>query len=233
MALAAAVIAFEIGTLYGSSGIRTSRGEAALVAAGLVVRWSVDLPNRNWIDLAIGLIVVYTLLRQLWHPRMQGRFASWGLAMVAAVYAGGLLGFMVLLRGLPDGFSWVVLAFGVTWAFDIASYAVGKTIGQHGFMTHISPRKTWEGVMAGVTATCIFLGVSFPLLGYDWWNGIVLGIGVSAAAVYGDLVASMLKRDTGHKDSGEVIPGHGGMLDRLDSLLFVAPVIFTFAQLSG
>lgn len=87
--------------------------------------------------------------------------------------------------------------------------------------------------MAGVTATCIFLGGSFPLLGYDWWKGIVLGMGVSAAAVYGDLVASMLKRDTGHKDSGKVIPGHGGMLDRLDSLLFVAPVVFIFAQLSG
>ena len=233
MALAAAVIAFEIGTLYGSSGIRTSRGAAALVAAGLVVRWSVDPPNRNWIDLAIGLVVGYTLLRQLWHPRMFGRFASWGLTMVAGVYAGGLLGFIVLLRGLPDGFWWVVISFGVTWAFDIASYAVGKTMGRHGFMTHISPRKTWEGVITGVIATCIFLGVAFPLLGYAWWKGIALAVGVSAAAVYGDLVASMLKRDTGHKDSGNVIPGHGGMLDRLDSLLFVAPVIFTFAQLWG
>ncbi len=230
MAVAAAVIAFEIGTMYGSSGIRTSRGAAAVVALGLVIRNSVD---HTWIDVAIILVVVYTLLRQLWHHRMYGRFASWGIAMVAAAYAGGLLGFMALLRGLPNGFSWVVIAFGATWAFDIAAYAVGKTIGQRGFMTHVSPKKTWEGVIAGTVATCTFLSAAFALLGHSWWQGLALGIGVSLAAVFGDLVASMLKRDTGHKDSGTVIPGHGGMLDRLDSLLFVAPIVFTFATLSG
>ena len=230
MAVAAAVIAFEIGTMYGSSGIRTSRGAAAVVALGLVARCAVD---NTWIDIAISWVVVYTLFRQLWHHRMYGRFASWGIAMVAAVYAGGLLGFMVLLRGLPNGFSWVALAFGATWAFDIAAFAIGKTMGQHGFMTHISPRKTWEGVIAGVIATCMFIGAAFVLLGYAWWQGLALGAVVSSAAVFGDLVASMLKRDTGHKDSGTVIPGHGGMLDRLDSLLFVAPVIFAFATVSG
>ena len=230
MAIAAAVIAFEIGTMYGASGIRTSRGAAAVVAFGLVVRCVIA---HTWIDVAIIGVVVYTLLRQLWQHRMYGRFASWGIAMVAAVYAGGLLGFMVLLRGLPNGFSWVAVAFGATWAFDIAAYAVGKNIGQHGFMTHISPKKTWEGVIAGTVATCIFLGAAFAFLGHAWWQGLALGVGVSSAAVFGDLVASMLKRDTGHKDSGPSIPGHGGMLDRLESVLFVAPIVFTFTALSG
>lgn len=231
MALAAAVIAFEMGTLYASSGLRVSRGAGALLAAGLVARWVVPPEHRHWADLAIGVVAAYTLLRQLWHPRMYGRFNSWGLALASAVYAGGLLGFLVLLRELPDGFWWVALALAVTWAYDTFAYIVGRGLGRHGFMTHLSPRKTWEGVAGGLVAAVIVVGVFAPILEYAWWLAIPLGFLWGLAAQAGDLVASMLKRDTGQKDSGRLIPGHGGMLDRLDALLFVAPAVFAFAWL--
>lgn len=231
MAVAAALIAFEIGTLYAISGMRVSRGAGALLAAGLVARWSFAPEHRHWVDLAIGVVAAYTLLRQLWHPRMYGRFTSWGLAVASAAYAGGLLGFLVVLRDRPNGFWWVALALAVTWAYDTFGYLVGRSLGRRGFMTHISPRKTWEGVAGGLLATTIVVGAFAPVLGYDWWLAIPLGFLWSLAAQAGDLVASMLKRDTGQKDSGRVIPGHGGMLDRLDALLFVAPAVFAFARL--
>ena len=231
MALAAAVIAFEMGTMYAISGLRVSRGAGALLAAGLVARWAFAPEHRLWVDLAIGLVAVYTLLRQLWHPRMYGRFTSWGLAIASAVYAGGLLGFLVLLRELPNGFLWVALAFAVTWAYDTFGYLVGRGLGRRGFMTHISPRKTWEGVAGGMLAAIVVVAAFAPVLGYAWWLAFPIGFLWGLAAQAGDLVASMLKRDTGQKDSGRVIPGHGGMLDRLDALLFVAPAVFAFARL--
>lgn len=233
MALAAAVIAFEMGTMYAISGLRVSRGAGALLAAGLVARWAVAPEHRLWVDLAIGFVAVYALLRQLWHPRMYGRFTSWGLAIASAVYAGGLLGFLVLLRALPNGFWWVALAFAMTWAYDTFGYLVGRGVGRRGFMTHISPRKTWEGVTGGMLAAIVVVAGFAPVLGYAWWLAIPLGLLWGLAAQAGDLVASMLKRDTGQKDSGRVIPGHGGMLDRLDALLFVAPVVFAFARIAS
>ena len=233
MALAAAVIAFEMGTMYAVSGLRVSRGAGALLAAGLAARWAISPEHRHWADLAIGVVAAYTLLRQLWHPRMYGRFTSWGLATACAVYAGGLLGFVVLLRGLPNGFLWVALALSVTWAYDTFGYLVGRSVGRRGFMTHISPRKTWEGVAGGLLAAIAVAAGFAPVLGYAWWLALPLGCLWSLAAQSGDLVASMLKRDTGQKDSGRLIPGHGGMLDRLDALLFVAPAVFAFARLAA
>ncbi len=232
-ALAAALIAFEMGTMYAASGLRVSRGAGALLAAGLVVRWAVAPPNQAWVDLALGVIAAYTLLRQLWHPRMYGRFTSWGLAAATGLYAGGLLGFAVLLRGLPNGFLWIALTFAVTWAYDTLAYLVGRTLGRRAFMAHVSPRKTWEGVAGGMLGAIAAAAAFAPWLGYAWWLAIPLGVLWGAAAQAGDLTASMLKRDTGQKDSGRLIPGHGGVLDRLDGLLFVAPAVFAFAWLAG
>lgn len=223
-------MAFEIGSLYGSSGLRVSRGAGALIAAMLVTRWNFNPADRHWIDLGIAMVSAYTLLRQLWHPRMYGRFMSWGLAMISALYAGGLLGFAVLLRSLPNGFVWVALALTVTWAFDTSSYTIGTVFGRRGFMTHISPQKTWEGFAGGICAAIAVVAMFSLLLDYEWWLIAPIGLLCSLAAQAGDLVASMLKRDTGQKDSGRIIPGHGGMLDRADSLLFVCPAVFVFAS---
>ena len=230
-AIASAIVAFEIGTLYGSSGLRVSRGAGALIAAMLVTRWTISPTDRHWLDLGIALVSAYTLLRQLWHPRMYGRFMSWGLAMMSALYAGGLLSFAVLLRSLPNGFTWVALALTVTWCFDTSSYAIGTVFGRRGFMTHISPRKTWEGFAGGICAAIVVVAAFSPLLEYEWWLAVPLGLFWSLTAQAGDLVASMLKRDTGQKNSGRIIPGHGGLLDRVDSLLFVFPAVFVIARL--
>ena len=154
---------------------------------------------------------------------------SWGLALVAAIYTGGLLGFGVMLRQLPSGFAWVLLALVVTWACDTAAYLVGRAVGKRPFMQQISPRKTVEGAIAGLVGGVVAAVAFVPFLPMTWWQAPLLGVAWSIAAQSGDLVESMMKRDAGVKDSGTLIPGHGGMLDRIDSLLFVAPAVFAAA----
>jgi phosphatidate cytidylyltransferase len=122
--------------------------------------------------------------------------------------------------------------FLVTWVNDTAAYFVGKAIGRHPCCPYLSPKKTWEGTIGG------WIGglVATTLLGYwlvdlTWVQGLALGALVSTVAPFGDLAKSMIKRQMGVKDFSALIPGHGGMFDRIDSLLFVAPVVYYFATM--
>lgn len=162
--------------------------------------------------------------------RTDQRFTNWALAVVSGGYAGMLLAFAAPLRDHPNGFTWTLLALTITWAYDSTAFGVGRTIGRHGFMTHISPRKTWEGVIGGTAASIAVTAAFLPLLPIEAWQVVPLGLAWSASAQGGDLVASMIKRDAGVKDSGTLIPGHGGMLDRVDGLLFVLPAVAATAH---
>lgn len=158
------------------------------------------------------------------------RFTGWAMTVVSGGYAGILLAFATLLRDYPDGFTWTLLALTVTWAYDSTAYGVGRAVGRHGFMTHISPRKTWEGVIGGTAASTAVTAAFLPVLPIEPWQVVPFGLAWAAAAQGGDLIASMIKRDAGVKDSGTVIPGHGGMLDRIDGLLFVLPAVFAVSH---
>ena len=113
----------------------------------------------------------------------------------------------------------------VTVFSDIGGYAVGVVFGKHPMAPSLSPKKSWEG-FAGSVATCAAVGaISLPLLlGGLWWAGAVLGVAAAAGATLGDLIESSIKRDLGIKDMGALLPGHGGLMDRLDSLVVVAPI---------
>jgi phosphatidate cytidylyltransferase len=124
----------------------------------------------------------------------------------------------------------VLLAFSLTWIIDAAAYFVGRAFGRHKWWPRLSPRKTWEGLIGG----CVAGIIAAPLLGIWWlhlspWRGLLLGLLAVVAAPLGDLSVSLFKRMAQAKDSGNLIPGHGGMLDRLDSLLFMFPVVTFFA----
>lgn len=137
-----------------------------------------------------------------------------------------LLGsFVVLMLAEPDG-AWRVATFiVVVVASDVGGYAVGASLGKHPMAPTISPKKSWEG-FAGSTAACLVAGVLMVTLGLagPWWAGAVLAVITACLATLGDLGESLIKRDLGVKDMGSLLPGHGGMMDRLDSLLAVAPV---------
>ena len=110
-------------------------------------------------------------------------------------------------------------------ASDTGAYAVGSLLGRHKLAPHISPGKTWEGLAGGVAVTTVVAVLSAVyLLDAPWWVGILLGILVSLAATVGDLVESLLKRDAGLKDMSNFLPGHGGVMDRLDSMLVAFPM---------
>lgn len=145
-----------------------------------------------------------------------------------AIYLGVTLGQVVSLRFLPNGFWYVLFGFLVTWAADSAAYFVGVFFGRHKLWPRLSPKKTWEGTIAGwvgSTAAGAFLAAVLPL-GIGPIFGAVVGFMAGILALLGDLSISMIKRQVGVKDTGTFFLGHGGLLDRMDSLLFTLPFIY-------
>ncbi|OIH97836.1 phosphatidate cytidylyltransferase [Curtobacterium sp. MCBA15_009] len=132
---------------------------------------------------------------------------------------------VVLLSAQPQGNLWVIGFILVVVAVDTGAYATGLNLGKHPMAPRISPKKTWEG-FAGSVAASIVVGilVSWLMLGLPWWTGVVLGVLISGSATLGDLTESMIKRDLGIKDISSFLPGHGGLLDRIDSILPSAAV---------
>ena len=122
---------------------------------------------------------------------------------------------------------WLALALAGTWVSDTAAYLVGVRWGKRRLAPVISPRKSWEGVWGGLAGALLFVvPVGIWLLDIPWWAGVVLAVALTVVATLGDLAESVLKRQAGAKDSSQLIPGHGGMLDRIDSLLFVVPLFY-------
>jgi len=149
-----------------------------------------------------------------------------------AAYVPLLASFSSLLLFAPDGVKRVIVFIGVTICSDIGGFAVGVMAGKHPMSPSVSPKKSWEGA-AGSAVVCVIVGVGtvMVMLGGTWWAGAILGLSLAASATLGDLTESMIKRDLGIKDMGSILPGHGGLMDRMDSLLLSAPVawaILTF-----
>jgi phosphatidate cytidylyltransferase len=150
-------------------------------------------------------------------------------------YIGFLGAHLVLLRFLPDGSAWLIVGTAITAGSDTGAYLVGKAFGKHKLCPNISPNKTVEGAIGGVSAG-VFAGVGFAYLFLTSVNLpflIAAAILLSLVGIVGDLAESIIKRGTGTKDSGKCLAGHGGILDRVDSLLFVGPVLFYLLLFTG
>jgi len=156
-----------------------------------------------------------------------------GLAVLGAVYPGLLISALVPLRQMELGFWLVLLALTVTWANDTGAYFAGRAFGKHKLYPRISPSKTWEGAaggsLASVVGACVVQHLWLHTLSLS--GAALIGAGAAVLGPLGDLSESMLKRAFGAKDSGRLLPGHGGMLDRLDALLFNAPFVLLCAKL--
>jgi phosphatidate cytidylyltransferase len=142
-----------------------------------------------------------------------------------AAYVPLLASFSSLLLFAPDGVKRVIVFIAVTICSDIGGFAVGVMAGKHPMSPSVSPKKSWEGA-AGSVVVCVIAGVAtvMVMLGGTWWAGAILGLSLAASATLGDLTESTIKRDLGIKDMGSILPGHGGLMDRMDSLLLSAPV---------
>lgn len=167
--------------------------------------------------------------------------ATWQWTVFGGLYV-GLLSFLPRLVGtapplpatapfaafLDGGRWWLVLCVLTVWAYDTGAYFAGRTIGGPRFLTHISPSKTWAGAVGGLVVASAVAVALLAGIGEPPAAGLLLGPLIAASAQAGDLAESLLKRAAGAKDSGELIPGHGGILDRLDSFLFAAPAVYFY-----
>lgn len=162
---------------------------------------------------------------------------AWVATVFGAVYV-GLIAFVLYLATqapavpadaalhvLSAAQGWILLLVLGVWSYDTGAYLVGRQIGRHKFLTHISPSKSVEGLVGGLVATTVVTSAMLAALGQNPLGGLALGPLLGLAAQAGDLAESMLKRAAGAKDSGTLIPGHGGILDRIDSFLFAGPVV--------
>ena len=156
-----------------------------------------------------------------------------GVAVLGAVYPGILFAMVVRLRQLPDGVAWVMLTLVVTWLNDTGAYFAGRAYGRRKLYPRISPSKTWEGAAGGLAAS-VLSALLIKALGWlpelPWWGSVIVSAGAAVLGPVGDLSESMLKRAYGAKDSGALLPGHGGVLDRVDALLFTAPFVLFCAS---
>ena len=162
---------------------------------------------------------------------------AWSATVFGAVYV-GLIGFVIAVGSMgpaiPAGAvlaplgaerGWILLLVLGVWSYDTGAYLVGRQVGRHKFLVHISPSKSIEGLVGGLLAATLVTMAMLAGLGQAAPGGLVLGPLLGLAAQAGDLAESMLKRAAGAKDSGTLIPGHGGILDRIDSFLFAGPVV--------
>jgi phosphatidate cytidylyltransferase len=197
----------------------------------------------GWIARPISLaaVVFVALLGAVLFSRRSHEqpLASMAVTTFGALYAGGLVSFGYLLRHHPwtvsaaSGIAFVGLPVILTWASDVAAFVVGKALGKTKLMPSVSPAKTRAGAIGALVAAALaavaydlWVLQPFAQLALGWERAALVGLVISAVGQVGDLVESLLKREAGVKDSGRFLPGHGGVLDRLDSLLFALPVAY-------
>jgi len=197
-------------------------------------------------DVLPVVITATTLISLIWllcRPSREKTFRNWAWTIAGVLYVGWMLSYWLNLRGLGDGSeygrNWVYLAMLTTFANDTGAFFIGRARGRHKIAPAISPSKTWEGAIGGLTCailgaivTAMILNLISLKLGapfvFKYWQIVLLGFLVSLFAQLGDLVESLLKRNMGVKESGNLLPGHGGILDRFDSLIFVGAVIYYY-----
>jgi phosphatidate cytidylyltransferase len=177
---------------------------------------------------AVVLPAIWFLLRH--HGKRA--FKGWVWTVIGIFYIGGLLSYFVALRELDYGREWVFFALFVTFASDSAAYFIGSTVGKHPLAPSISPKKTWEGAIGGVlgaigTGLLLVLILELPI---TYIQVIPLAIAVSIFGQLGDLLESLFKRKVRVKDSGKAMPGHGGFLDRMDSVVLAGVLVYYYAM---
>jgi phosphatidate cytidylyltransferase len=184
--------------------------------------------SKEWMlpILIFWLIIAFSRLA-LEYPRISLEEASYNL--LAIIYPVGFFSYLYLLRQLPQGLTWTFLTFFLVWATDTFAYLIGKGIGKHPLAPNVSPHKTIEGSLGGLLGSiAVGLVFWFWIREVSLLHTLVLSLIAGLVGQVGDLFESSLKRSAGLKDSGTLIPGHGGILDRSDSLIFVLPLIYYY-----
>lgn len=221
------------------------------VALGLLICAAATFQKYTRFDLygaVVCLSIVLALANELLPRDRTNSLVSWAITFAGAYYIGGLLGAFIHLRQLdttlqvgwlqalhiPPGTAWIIFTFAITFLNDTCAYFVGRAFGRTKMAPILSPKKSWEGAAGGLLASLLTAMICVPLLGLPIHPAYAALIGALAGVVgpAGDLAESLIKRQVGIKDSGNLIPGHGGVLDRVDSLIFIAPLVYYMVLLT-
>ncbi len=224
--LFATLAGYELYSLMKAQGHRPFLVLGLPIIALLTIGHSFPLPQ----NVLLAGTFIATLLWPLFAGDREGTLVNWALTLAGAFYIGWMAMHMVMLRALPRGLAWTTIALLGTWATDSGAYLAGKTWGRRALAPKISPKKTWEGAIGGfLTGTAITILLTHQWIGMSLPLAAACGFLIAIAAIFGDLIESWIKRQVQAKDSGNMIPGHGGILDRIDSLLLVGVVVYYFA----
>ncbi|MFC2068823.1 phosphatidate cytidylyltransferase [Chloroflexota bacterium] len=183
-------------------------------------------------SLLVTSVIIIPLIWLLLHPQKARSFTVWVWTIAGILYVGWLISYLVILRGVDGGRNWVFIALFATFVSDTSAFFIGRAWGKHLLAPRISPGKTWEGTLAGIIGAIIIslffkLPTSFSLpLNYS--QAIFLGLLISVFGQIGDLIESLFKRNLKAKDSSHFLPGHGGFLDRMDSIVFANIVVYYY-----
>ena len=186
----------------------------------------------------LTFVFIYVFAESIFRAKVDGELIAVTLKLTGILTIGWVLGYhLILLRNAePNGMLFIFLLCGIVWGSDTGAYLIGRAFGKHKLGTPVSPRKTVEGTISGlIVGTLIGAGLGAILLEgvLSWVNAALIGLLLSILGQLGDLSASLMKRTAGVKDSGDIIPGHGGFIDRCDSLIFSTPALYYFLELTG
>jgi phosphatidate cytidylyltransferase len=214
----------EIARAFSATGTRISMRSLLVANCGLIyAAWSAGAAG---LAVATAIALPVLLISRL-RKGPQDFVKSATATTLALIYLPFLAGFLVLLARPDDGLARVMTFVVLVGCNDTFGYLVGVLIGRHPLVPAISPKKSWEGLVGSIIFTSVGGALSFHyILDLQWWIGIVVGLMIVFTATSGDLIESAMKRDLSLKDMGSLLPGHGGMLDRLDSVLISAPALY-------
>jgi phosphatidate cytidylyltransferase len=222
----------ELYRMFGEAGVEADRGTGLVLGALVVLAFAADRPVLLPLALSLAVSVVLALgIRR--DARVERAWAGLALTLLGVCYCAWLLGHAIWLRALPGGRALTLFALGVTWCGESAAFFVGRRFGRRPLAPRVSPGKTVEGALAQLVASVGAAVVAAPFLSVSPLTAAGIGVLLGAIGQIGDLSESFLKRSAGAKDAGYLIPGHGGVLDRLDSLLFNVPALYYWCYFAG
>ncbi len=204
----------------------------AIVLSSLILHYK----GINTLPIVMAGAIIISLIWIAHRPLREKAFFNWAWMVAGVLYVGWMLTYWLNLRFLEDGRNWVYLALLTTFANDSGAFFIGRTWGKHHLASAISPSKTWEGALGGLLSAILGAIVITIILNFispftfKIWQVVIFGCLVSIFAQLGDLVESLLKRNMGVRESGNLLPGHGGILDRFDSLIFVGVLVYYYVN---
>lgn len=218
------IATLELHHAFVAAGIKIDKWPLLVgVSAILIATW---FGKVNGLAISLAIVLPNVLALMLWRST-ENYVRRASAAALIIFYIPFLAGFILLLANNKNGLRWIIALVVIVACSDTFAWVSGVLFGKHKMAPNISPKKTWEGFVGALIFTLIGAGLVFQFpLHRAFWEGAVIGVIGTITSTWGDLIESALKRDMGIKDMGKILPGHGGMLDRMDSILFTAPTIW-------